>query len=294
MTTKNNEIFIFMICGCGFGDQYTSILTAFHLYEDLTDKGYNVKVAWSNHNPYFSIDSPLSNIYDLSQFNTEIKEYRWDEIDSIFKDYIKLPNFTTVEVYVKHIDEFLKNYKLISYYRGHWNWYNDNDFKEFEKPFLTEDILKKTDELLKHDNKNICGIHFRVNDLNLNSSLDEIFKSDYYKESFKKIDNYISNNSDNRFMICSNNEHILKELSHYDNTFFNTFSFQIDKYNVIKTHGNKYDDEILILHAKEILAEMAAFSKCSEIISINTFPSNFISYGVIHNELKKPWFKYKI
>lgn len=138
--------------------------------------------------------------------------------------------------------------------------------------------------------KGVFGIHARIPDDIMNSDLNKIFENDYYKVQIQKIQTHIENNPTIDFMICSNSESVKDFFLKNKNVFFNKFSTNFSMYNVKSTHLNEFSNQDkFILHAKEILAEMASFADCKKIWSINTFYSNFITYGIVHNKHHKDW-----
>jgi len=291
LKTEELDVIIFIMCGCGLGDQYTSILTAYHMFSDFNSQGLNVGVAWNKNNLYFPSEISMEIIFDLSGFNTDIGEYIHDEIHTTLNDFRRIEKFKTVEVYVKNKIDFVENYVPTSYSRSHWR-YSSGDFKDFNVQFVQQEILNVVDRLFPK-NDSVFGIHFRLPDLGMILNLDEIKQLHLYGAELKKIENFLTKNTNQLFMVSSNNDNFLNYIkSNFGNVFINTFSNSLEKHNLYKTYANKIDTSILIQHTKEILTEMVMFSKCKKIYSVNTFPSNFVSYGYIHNKFYKPWFNH--
>lgn len=281
------DIVIYIICGCGLGDQYTSILTAFQTYNELSNKGYKVKVCWNKNNPYFPSHISLGMLYDLSPFNQNIEEFEYTEVNGIMKEFIKLQNHNVIEVYVRNSDDFIKSYNIVSYMRSHWYAFMDK-LHTIDRQFVNSQIIRSSENFLLNKDK-IIGIHFRTPDDVVNRNVDEILKMDYYGIVLQKLVNFLEKNNDKTYMICSNNEHIKNFIKEkLPNSFSYNFTHNLKMHNVLNSH-HQLPDEILVEHTKEIMIEMVSFKKCEKIYSVNTFPSNFVSYGIIHNEHNQPW-----
>lgn len=281
------DIVMFIMCNCGLGDQYTSILTVFQAYNELVSKGYKVKVCWSKSNLYFPSHISLEVLYDLSPFEQIIEEFDPPQIRETFKSFTKIERFRVFELYVKNIDNFIETRNFTSYMRSHWN-YAVGGLEVFDHQFVNQDIIDISEKFIKDKDK-IYGIHFRVPDGSLKSKVDEIFEMSYYGGELIRLLNFVKNNTDHNFMICSNNQNIIDLFEqNSSNVFSNKFLYNLDKHNVLNTH-HQISENILIEHTKQIMAEMVSFRKCLKIYSVNTFPSNFVSYGIIHNVHNQPW-----
>lgn len=289
MVLKDYDVIIFMICGCGLGDQYTSILSAVHLRDILIEKGYNVMLAWNKNNLYFSSEISLTNLYDFNSLNSEVFEFLSYEIDSIFGGFEKVTKFKTCEVFVKQKDDFIDNFQEISYYRSHWDWCRDR-FIQFDTQFLKNDIIEISNNFLSNKD-NFKGIHFRISDDYSHTDVNHIKTLPYYGNELIKLEKYLKNHKSELFMVCSNNIDLLSHLSkNHDNIFVNDLTYNLRRHNLFKNYNGVVENEILIDHTKQILAEMVCFRHCEKIYSANTFPSNFVSYGIIHNIHTQPWF----
>jgi hypothetical protein len=282
---KNNKIIILIAIGCGFGDQYASILTGYRAFLDLKEMGYKPQIGFLNNNMYFSPKKSLDIIYDMSSFNTEILNIQKNYfIEVIQNEYVCLEKGRkTILIYVDEVNDELLNYEFESYDR--YGVISDKT-KSFEHQFLQKEILDIANDYL-NGRTNINGIHFRCNDVLLDSNLEDVINNDeFYGKNIKKLEDYLKNNADKLFMFASNN-HSVKEyfISNHKNLFVNKFTY--DDLKLHNIDANNRDDSINIAHSKEILAEMSLFKKCDVIYEINTFPSNFLTYGIIHNEIHK-------
>ncbi len=281
-----NKILLFMVCGTGFGDQYASILTGYKALQDYKSMNYDVEVYWLVNNAYFSSDISLEVIYDLSSFGTEIKQIKHTEFDEFIKGYNQLPTRGTIMVYTKTITEELANFVHNYFDRTGLHHLNCPDYY-FKKQFLNENILEISENFLTKK-KEIVGVHFRVSDYDLTKDLEDLLSNTFYKDQLLKLEKFIINQENEQVMICSNNIFLKKYvIEKYSNTFYNEFTYDLkmshNDYNCIET-------EKLITHSREILAEMSIFSKCKSIYTINTFLSNFVTYGIVHNEYCLDWF----
>lgn len=266
-----------MVCGTGFGDQYACIMSAYQAYIDYKKMNYDVSVYWWVQNKYFPSDLSLDTIYDLSQFGTEIGQIYYKDFDEFVKGYTKLPTRGVIMTYVDNITDELLNYEHIYYDRVCLQRLNGIPN---EKHFLRDEILEIADNISGNVN-DFNAVHFRVNDVFLFSTFEEILKDPIISEKIKGFDDLISKSKDEKFMICSNNKSINDYfLNKFDNTFCNKFTYEIPMYNSIV---DELDPQSSLQHSKEILAEMTLFRKAKTIYQINTSHSNFLLYGIYHN-----------
>lgn len=275
-----------MVCGTGFGDQYASILSAYKTYKDLLYNNFEVEVGILVNNPYFSSDIPLSVIWDFSPFGCEIQHIKHYEIEKL-NGYIKIidGNF---HVYTKNSEKELKNFKFYDY--GRYGIVNNSDIEFFETQFVQDEILNISKNFLS-DRKNIYGIHLRISDDIMHQTFDEIIQNSHYGPQINRVANFIEENQNTNFMVCSNNRDVKSFFfEKFQNIFCNSFTTDLRLHNVISTHGyNQEREDDYMTHSKEIIAEMVCFAKCKNIWSTNTFYSNYITYGIVHNEFHKTW-----
>jgi hypothetical protein len=275
-----------MVCGTGFGDQYASILSAYKAYKDLTKNNFDVEVGILVNNPYFSSDIPLSTIWDFSPFDCEIQHIKHYEIEKL-NGYKKIidGNF---HIYTTNSEDELKNFKFYDYGR-HGMLYN-SDIEFFDTQFVTDEIIKMSEFFLLNRN-NIYGIHLRISDDIMHQTYNQIIENGHYGPQLNRVMKYIEENQNTQFMVCSNSRDIKSTfLNRFGNIFCNEFSSDLRLHNVIATHGYDKDKENeYITHAKEIIAEMVCFAKCRNIWSTNTFYSNYVTYGIVHNEFHHNW-----
>jgi|688.fasta_scaffold18544_9 hypothetical protein len=279
------EALVLMVCGTGFGDQYAAILSGYKAYKDLISLGYETKVGFLVNNSYFSTSINLSVIWDLSPFECEVLHIPHYESDFL-KDYIKIID-GGFHVYIKENDDEIRQFQFSDYSR-HGLIYNSN-IEFFSEQFIRQEILESTKKLV--ENKvNLVGIHLRIPDGEMHMELDGVLMNEYYRNQIVKIENHIQNNPQDIFMICSSNHSVKSYITKkFTNTFSNEFTTGLRMHNIMAHYGQNHSQETYIQHSKEILSEMAAFAYCKHIWSVNTFLSNFITYGIIHNKFHTDW-----
>ena len=278
-----NDIYICLDHCSGFGDAYANFLTGYIAYNDLIRMGYKVKVMLSVYNRYFSSDILLDIFYDFSSFNCDVEQIKKIDEQKFASEYSLLQqDRNIIRIWVRNdIFNELKFYQQVPYDRyGLLNITQDVDFKN---QFLSKEILNIAESYIKNY-KNIIGIHFRCLDINVNSTVDEIWNIDSYKHELKIYEDLITNNKDENIMMCTNNNNIKKYFNErYDNVFVNNFSYSLPH---LFTNNDTSTDIKRIIHAKETLAEMAGFAECVKIYTSITNMSNFLLYGMVHNKHK--------
>lgn len=282
---KANKVFILALGDTGFGDQYASILTAYNAFLELKEMGYSPQVGFLLMDYYYSSNNPLDVIYDMSGFNTEIQPVKVADFNLLKENYILLEKIKkTILIFVDRVNDELLSYDFKPYDRTglpHIKQYKD------KTQFIQKDILDIASNYIGN-RKNFIGIHFRCNDTLLEASFEEVVNYEFYNNEVQKLENYLKSNTDTEIMLTSNNSSVKEYFkTRYNNIFTNKFTYSNLKfYNI---DAVLRDDSINILHSKEIIAEMTLFSKCKEIYGINTFPSNFLTYGIVHNEIYEDW-----
>ena len=279
------EAIVLMVCGTGFGDQYASILSGYKAYKNLISLGYETKVGFLVNNSYFSTSTNLSVIWDLSPFECEVLHIPHYESDFL-KDYIKIRE-GFFHIYIKKNDDEIKKFPFSDYSRHGLIYQSNIEF--FSEQFIRRDILESTKKLV--ENKvNLVGIHLRISDEEMHMDLDGVLRNEYYHTQVSRIEEHIKNNPQDTFMICSSNHSIKSYITEkFNNTFSNEFTTGLRMHNVMVHYGESQSQETYIKHSKEILSEMAAFAYCKHIWSVNTFLSNFITYGIVHNKFHTDW-----
>ena len=138
-----NDIIIVIFCDEGFGDQYGSFTTAYNFIPSLKDMGYSPKIFISKEHKYFSVKTPMSVIYNLSIFDCDIEEMRYEEIMQRLSGY-KMVSFSSIQVWVKNENHKFDNilYENVTRYNIH----NLTTHPKTNENLINEDILKLSEK----------------------------------------------------------------------------------------------------------------------------------------------------
>jgi hypothetical protein len=186
-----------------------------------------------------------------------------------------------IRIYVSEENDFFKNYQYKKFEKSPY-FELGNDLWS-GKSFLKKEILDSVNDIFNHINDEFYVGHIRGNDEYLGQNMENILRNSFWREQFENMKRFISSNPDKRVMICSQNQEIC---SYFEKEYKNVFCSDFTHKNLMM-HNTYSDlsisDETYIEHAKEILIEMVLMHKAKKIFSLNTFTSNFILYGVVHN-----------
>lgn len=277
----------------GFGDVYSNIYTGYQVYLDLLNFGYEVELLWHYNNVHYPAHLGMDHIFDQTLFKCNINYTR--DVGTYTCNLTLLPqNQNSILIYVDTISEDLKNYQFETYdHNGfHRNSYNLLSLKKlpcFNDQFLSKEVLEISKRFIPSETKFKC-IHIRTSDETINSPFEMAIFDPFFSAKLKEIEEFIEKNSESKILICSINKSV-KEffLKKYTNTFSNHFTYDIDFHYSYASEMKKYSDDIYITHIKEIVAEMSVLSKCDKIFSICKHLSNFLTYGIAHNQFHKNW-----
>lgn len=283
------DIIILIFCETGFGDQYSSLITGLNCLIDLRNMGVEPRVVISKGHKYFPNEISLSNIYNLNSFNCEIIEVHFTEVEKLTYGY-ELLLFTSIQVWVKKKTELLVKYGSEHKHISRYNMNLISTEPILDLTLIKNDILLQSDKIV-NNKKNIIGIHFRGGDDTIYCGIDEIINHPYWGNEIKRVYKIIESHLENDIMVGSINRRVCEHLSKkYKNVFFNEFKNKdLPMHNIIGHYEKINNEDVYIEHAKNIISEMASFSRCLNIWSFNTFPSNFILYGIINNVHYSQW-----
>jgi len=281
-----NEAIIIIFCDEGFGDQYASLITAYNVIPILRKQGYNPKIFISKEHKYFSLKTPISVIYNLSIFDCDIEEMRYEEIKQRLGGH-KLVSFSSIQIWVKEknneLDDF--NYSNVTRYNIH----NLTTHPKTKENLVNKDILELSEKFIS-ERKNIVALHFRSGDTYMKSDINHIMQDSFWNEQFKKSYEFIETNSEYDVLICSSNSKVVDHFCEkYKNTFRSEFSNPNMPMHRIYGHDFQEDDSSYITHAKEIYSEMVSLKYAKKIFSVNHFSSNFVLYGILNNVNYDTW-----
>ena len=278
-----SEVIILMFCQTGFGDHYSSLITGYNAFLDIKKLGLTPKLVVAKGHKYFPQNIDLSVIYDFSSFGDEVIQMNYDEIDNFTKGY-ELCLFTSIQIWAKkkseRLQEYVQSHKFISRYNRDLLSHEPNtNFKIFH-----DELMSFSDSFVS-GKKEIIGLHFRGGDDTLVSNIDEIINHSFWGGELKRMIKIIGEYPNNDIMICSLNKSVRE---YFSNKFENVFSpnigcKELPFHNIVANNQILNNVENYINHSKEILAEMVSFRHCKKIYSFNTFPSNFVLYGILNN-----------
>ncbi len=287
------KAYIVLQCISGIGDQYTSMLSGCQIYQDLKTLGYEVEVTWDVLNQYFPSDLPLDCLFDQSCFEGNTS---YGKEPLLIERYKLLPQLqNSIRIYVSEITPELENYQaqIYSYswfYRKTVVEHKYDWFFDTSKQFLSQEVLNKV-ELFRDNKTKIKGVHFRIQDIHIGNTYEELNRIPAYIAPIRKIKEFIVENMEQDIMICSNNRLFVDTITaEYPNTFQNRFTHDIPSYysySYKNAHTRSVSD--FIEHAQETAAEMAMFKYCDQILTYNTFHSSYLSYGIAHNIHHVDW-----
>lgn len=284
---------IILYCISGFGDQYANILTGYKACKDFINLGYEVEIFWVNKNKYFSPSMSLDYVYDFSLFKKmNIKINYINDESEISDGFILLDtNQNTIKIFVDKIKNEVVGYELpvfdyFGFHRNSFLSFHPEKLPDFDHKFVNPDIIKIANKFLEGRTK-IKSIHFRCEDFNMSLNYDKILEDKFYKTIILRVYEFIEMNHNDDIMVCSNNKSIVNHLTrNFKNTFHNKFDDNLDLHH---SYNKSYNELTNINHAKKIISEMTLFSKCNKIFTVSKSLSNFLTYGVVHNEHHKEW-----
>ena len=284
------KVYLDIACGNGLGQVYTNILKCYTSKLKFEDLGYEVIIGWYNNSNYVSQSILPNFLFDFSQFNCEINyPDTWHQIFDGKHRYFSFGSDVCVysDSFDEKIEELHVLFSQIDYKRSALN--RLPDLSIFKKPFINKNMLDEIFELMKDKNKPI-GLHYRVPDQNLTSSFDEIISIPFYGDNLVYCEKIINENNNRDVLFCTNNLCVQNYLTEkYSNVFVTPFTSSLIMCNINNSYGNHLPSDVLIKHTEEILINMISLSFCYEIKSMNTFPSNYVTYAIIHNHYHDSW-----
>lgn len=285
------NVYIILQCNSGLGDIYSSLISAYKIKQDFEIYGYSTHIVWMMNNIYFPPSITLDCIFNLdrfdkihyfpykyfhdapSQINEHLIEVKQNQnIIKLFVDQV-VGNILEYEVDILSHDSLIKN----SYRKEIYQKLFDEKIE-----FLTDDILEKKNEYLR-DKTNILGAHIRIQDIFWEEDYNSLKeKNELYSHYFKVLEEYIQTNDNQEILITSNNMNVIYYLENrYDNVF-NKNPNRNTRNCHLYPNLNVSDDEYIQI-TKNIVTEMCCFKECRKILRINSYPSSFLTYGIIHN-----------
>lgn len=285
--------YVVLQCISGLGDQYTSVLSGYAIYKDLTALGYDTEIIWTVNNQYFDSSLPLDPIFDLSVFEGRVNYQIEPEIAA---KYTRLPQIqNSIRIYVSEITPELSIYEAPlfcydTYYKKAVRDLPRLQYPTFDNQFLSKEVLGLVEDF-RQGRERIKGVHFRVEDLYLELPYASLYEIQAYRVALNKVAAFVESNSDLEIMVCSNNKNVVNFFeSKYSNVFQNRFTIEMKRYySYSYLTASRYTQEEYIRHAQETAAEMAMFKYCDTILPYNTFHSSFLTYGITHNIHHKNW-----
>lgn len=284
---NKNKIYVVGHCDTGFGDQYASLITTYNAVVKLKERGYVPHLFLSKEHKYFSLQTSITKVYNISSYECDFEEMRYVEVLENLKDFKLMIRSSFLQIWVSqdNDDDF-------SFIEPSISMYNIGYMMEpiFSNKILSSEIIEIAKEKFIGDKKNIATLHFRTSDLTINSDLDIIREDGFWGDKFNKSIKFVEKYNDHSVMVCSANKNVNNFfLENFDNVFINNFTNKNLPFYLMYGHDFVEDDTPYVEHCKEILAEMACLQWSKKIYSIMTHSSNFAFYGTINNLNYNSW-----
>ena len=169
---------------------------------------------------------------------------------------------------------------------GYTHFYEFGNDSILDQTFLRKDIIELSNDKFKELGDEFLVAQFRANDMLFDEKIDFFLnKENGHLDGIKNIELFVQNNRNKKIIVTSPNVNVAKYFNDkYDNVFRHEYKNKnLRLHNVYDSYTERKLDSMYIEHAKEILSEMFIFSKSIGMRCINTFRSNFLLYGLVHN-----------
>lgn len=272
----------------GIGDNYSATVSAYEASLDLEKLGYDTTlILETRRNVYFSPDTKLDVLYDLSGFKNILYNIQMDQngnpdVVGLFNVEHLQQNQVSYHIYVDEIIPALKTYQSPIY--GH------PELKHgLKRPYCNTDLLsERVKEIAKSmlpDTTDVVGLQYRAYDMQ--GDFEDLIAPikdtvDRYADVYKDKTVFVSSNGN-----LLRNYMRTKHSNVVSPSFSNT---TIPFYPCYIKHRTDLTEEDFILHAQETAAEMSLYKHCKKILPFSPFLSNFLTYGILNNQHTQNYF----